>query len=116
MDAEGIIALERMTPAMMANTLVQYVINYIYTRVINALAAHVHAAAPAVSRIVEVERTARRYIEGVVRQDIDTSVFFGANGQALAGRWDTVAGQRVINRLFEESYGVVEAGLAGGAA
>ena len=79
---------------------------------INALAAHLHAIAPTVSRIVEVERTARRYIEGVVRQDIDTGAFFGADGQALAGRWDAVAGQQVINRLFEESYGVVEAGLA----
>jgi hypothetical protein len=93
-DAEGIAALERMTPAMMAGALVQYVINYIYARVINSIAAHLHATAPTVARIVEVERTARRYIEGVVRQDIDTSAFFGANGQALASRWDAVAGQR----------------------
>lgn len=110
-DAEGVAALERLTPAMMANALVQYVINYIYARVINALAAHLRAKAPTVSRVVEVERTARRYIEGVVRQDLDTSVFFGSDGQALARRWDAGAGQRVIDRLFEESYGVVEAGL-----
>lgn len=109
---EGIAALERMTPAMMAGTLVQYVINYIYARVINALTAHIHATAPTISRIGEVERTARRYIEDVVRQDVDTSAFFGPNGASLAARWDASAGQRVINRLFEESYLVVEAGLA----
>ena len=110
--AEGLVALERMTPAMMASALVQFVINYIHERVINALAAHLHETAPTITRIGEVERTALRYIEGVVRQDLDTAAFFGADGAALAAGWDAGAGQRVINRLVEEAYGVVEAGLA----
>lgn len=111
-DAEGVAALERMTPVMMSGALVQYVINYIYARLINAIAAHLHATAPTVARVVEVERTARRYIEGVVRQDMDTRAFFEMNDPAHGGRWDAIAGQRVIDRLFEESYAVVEAGLA----
>ena len=111
-DVEGLVALERITPAMMASALVQFVINYIHERVINALAAHLHESAPTITRIGEVERTALRYIEGVVRQDLDTTPFFGTDGAALAAGWDVGAGQRVINRLIEEAYAVVEAGLA----
>jgi len=111
-SAEGLVALERMTPAMMASALVQYVINYIHARVINALAAHLHATAPTFTRIGEVERTALRYIEGVVRQYLDTTAFFGPDGSAIAAGWDARAGQRVIDRLVDEAYGVVQAGLA----
>ncbi len=107
----GIQALERLTPGVMAETLVRYVINYIYARVINALTAHIHAKSQIVSRMREIERTARHYIEDAVRLDIDTSVFFGAQGAALTAPWDAGEGRRVINRLFEESYRVVQAGL-----
>lgn len=107
----GVRALERMTPTMMADALVRYVINYIYTRVIHALTAHIHAKSQIVTRMREIERTARYYIEDAVRLDIDTTAFFGTQGAAFAARWDAGKGQRVIDRLFEESYRVVEAGL-----
>jgi hypothetical protein len=110
----GVAALERMTPAMMADTLLRYVANYIYARVIHALTAHIHAKSPTVTRMREIERTARYYIEDAVRLDVDTTVFFGAGATAFAARWDANEGQRVIDRLFEESYRVVEAGLRHG--
>ena len=109
--ADGALVLERMTPAMMAEMVVRYVVNYVYTRVIHALTAHIHAKSHAVTRMREIEQTARHYIEDAVRLDIDTTVFFGEEGAALAGRWDAGEGQSVIDRLFEESYSVVEAGL-----
>ncbi|MES2359503.1 MAG: Qat anti-phage system associated protein QatB [Gemmatimonadota bacterium] len=111
---EGAQALEHLTPSMMADALVRYVINYIYTRVINALTAHIHAKAGVVGRMRDIERTARHYIEDAVRLDIDTTAFFGPDGAAFAAQWDAGVGQRVINRLFEESYGVVQAGLQHG--
>ena len=108
---DGVEALDRMTPAVMADALLRYVTNYIYARVIHALTAHIHAKSPTVTRMCEIEQTARYYIEDAVRLDIDTTVFFGSSGAALAGGWDAREGQHVIDRLFEESYRVVEAGL-----
>lgn len=112
--ANGVAALDRMTPAMMADALLRYVTNYIYARVIHALTAHIHAKSPTVTRMSEIERTARYYIEDAVRLDVDTTAFFGAGGAAFAARWDAGEGQRVIDRLFEESYRVVQAGLRHG--
>lgn len=109
--ADGLNALERMTPAMMADSVVRYVANYIYGRVLQALTAHIHATATSAARIREVEQTARQYIDDAVRLDVDTTAFFGTNGAAFAARWDAGEGQQVIDRLFAESYRVVEAGL-----
>lgn len=110
--ANGLNALERMTPGMMADAVILYVVNYIYARVIQALTAHVHATATSAAHIREVEQTARQYIEDAVRLDVDTTAFFGgANGGAFVARWDAGEGQRTIDRLFAESYRVVEAGL-----
>jgi len=111
----GVLALDRMTPALMADALLRYVTNYIYTRVINALTAHIHAKSNGIiPRMREIEKAARHYIEDAVRLDIDTTAFFGAQGALFAARWDAGEGQRVIDRLFEESYGVVQAGLRHG--
>ena len=109
--ADGLNVLERMTPAMMADSVVRYVANYIYGRVLQALTAHIHATAASAARIREVEQTARQYIDDAVRLDVDTTAFFGTNGAAFAARWDAGEGQQVIDRLFAESYRVVEAGL-----
>lgn len=103
-----------MTPAMMADALLRYVTNYVYGRVIHALTAHIHRTSPTVTRMREIERTARYYIEDAVRLDVDLTAFFGTGGAAFAARWDAGEGQRVIDRLFEESYRVVEAGLRHG--
>jgi hypothetical protein len=110
-EATGIAALERLTPAMMADAVVRYVINYIYGRVIQALTAHIHATATSAARIREVEHTARQYIEDAVRLDLDTSAFFGENGGAFVANWDAGEGQRLMDSLFTEAYRVVEAGL-----
>jgi hypothetical protein len=107
----GLNALERMTPGMMADAVVRYVANYIYGRVLQALTAHIHATAASAARIREVEQTARQYIDDAVRLDIDTTAFFGTNGAAFAAKWDAEEGQQVIDRLFAESYRVVESGL-----
>lgn len=112
--SSGVMALDRMTPTVMADALLRYVINYIYTRVLNALTAHIHAKSQAIPRMHEIEKAARHYIEDAVRLDIDTSAFFGPQGSILAARWDAGKGQRVIDRLFTESYAVVQAGLRHG--
>lgn len=109
--AAGVEALERLTPAMMANAVVRYVINYIYGRVIQTLTAHIHATAASAARIREVEQTARQYIEDAVQLDLDISPFFGENGRAFVTQWDAGEGQQLIDSLFTESYRVVEAGL-----
>ncbi|WP_308197041.1 MULTISPECIES: Qat anti-phage system associated protein QatB [unclassified Anaeromyxobacter] len=113
-EANGAEALARLTPAMMAEAVVSYVVNYIYERVLQALTAHIHATAASSSRVRQAERTARQYIEDAVRTDIDTTAFFGQGGAAFAARWDAGEGQRVIERLFTESFRVVEAGLQHG--
>lgn len=110
----GVQALDRMTPAIMADALLRYVTNYIYTRVINALTAHIHSKSQVIPRMHEIEKAARHYIEDAVRLDIDTSAFFGPDGSMFAARWDAGEGQRVIDRLFTESYAVVQAGLRHG--
>jgi hypothetical protein len=107
----GIEVLARMTAPAMADAVLRYVVNYIYERVLHALTAHIHATARSTAGIGEIERAARRYIEDAVRVDIDTAAFFGPDGAAIAARWDAVEGQRTINRLFEESYNVVQARL-----
>lgn len=107
----GIEVLARMTAPAMADAVLRYVVNYIYERVLHALTAHIHATARSTAGIGEIERAARRYIEDAVRVDIDTTAFFGADGAAIAARWDAVEGQRTIDRLFEESYNVVQARL-----
>lgn len=111
---DGIHALERMSPVIMADALLRYVTNYIYTRVINTLTAHIHAKSQGVPRMHEIEKAARHYIEDAVRLDIDTTAFFGPQGSMFAAQWDAGKGQRVIDRLFEESYAVVQAGLRHG--
>lgn len=110
----GVLALERMTPAIMADALLRYVTNYVYTRVINALTAHIHAKSLGTPRMHEIEKAARHYIEDAVRLDIDTTAFFGPQGSTFDDRWDAQKGQRVIDRLFEEAYAVVQAGLRHG--
>lgn len=111
----GVLALDRMTPALMADALLRYVTNYIYTGVINALTAHIHAKSQGIiPRMRDIEKAARHYIEDAVRLDIDTTAFFGTDGARFAARWDAGEGQRVIDRLFEESYAVVQAGLRHG--
>lgn len=112
----GIEALERMTPVTMASAVVRYAVNYIYARVIHALTAHIHARSETIARMRDIERMARNYIEDAVRVDVDTSAVFADGGITFAGRWDAGEGQRVINRLFEECYSVVEAGLDRGGA
>jgi hypothetical protein len=110
--ANGIDALDRMTPAMMADAVVRYVANYIYERVIQALTDHIQKTSTLPSRVREIERTARQYIDDAVRADIDTAAFFGANGAAFAVQWDAGEGQRISDRLFTECYSVVEADIS----
>jgi hypothetical protein len=111
LGATGVQTLERLTPAMMADAVVRYVVNYIYGRVIQALTAHIHSTATSAARIRDVEQTARQYIEDAVRLDLDTSTFFGDNGRAFEAQWDAAEGQRLMDSLFTEAYRVVEAGL-----
>ena len=111
LGAEGVEALERLTPGMMADAVVRYVVNYIYGRVIQALTAHIHATATSATRIRDVEQTARQYIEDAVRLDLDTSPFFGDNGRAFAAQWDAAEGQRLMDSLFTEAYRVIQVGL-----
>jgi hypothetical protein len=111
MESGGMAVLSGMTAAGMADAVVRYIIHYINERVLNALTAHIHATGMSAAAIERVEGAARTYIRDAVRTDVDTSAFFEDGTSAFGAQWDAGEGQRLIDRLFTQSYQVVEAGL-----
>lgn len=104
----GLDALERMTPTVMADVMVKYVANYIYERILQALAGHIEKVSPSANRVREVELDVRRYIDEVVRTDVGSKLVDGPN---FGKQWDVTSAQRTADRLFVECFRLVEAGL-----
>lgn len=111
----GLDALESLTSSALSETLLRYSINYIYGRVINALAAHIHATATSVSRVRDVEILARNYIEEAVRLDLDVTGALRVGASPSPAPLTNAALQKMVDALFVECYEVVSAGLPQGA-
>lgn len=106
----GIDTLESMTPEMMADAMVRYVANYVYERVLQALASHIETTSPNPARVREVERDVKRYIDDIARADVAPMLGKGAD---FGSKWDRASAQQTADRLFVESFRVVIAGLGG---
>jgi hypothetical protein len=107
----GVDGLQQLTPQIMADLMMRYVINYVYERVLQALASHLETRSPSPKRVAEVERDARRYIDAVVRADLDQTNVAGAAPPDFTARWDGAGSKLAADRLFVECFRVVEAGL-----
>jgi hypothetical protein len=111
MEKDGVARLESLSDQMLADTLVRFVVNYIYERILNALTAHLHWTGKSHQHIREVELTARDYIEVAVRTDLGDPVMRALATQGDSFDWTSSSGERLIAQVFEETMKVVEAGI-----
>lgn len=111
MEKDGVARLESLSDQMLADTLVRFVVNYIYERILNALTAHLHWTGKSHQHIREVEVTARDYIEVAVRTDLGDPIRRALATQGDSFDWTSSSGERLIAQVFEETMKVVEAGI-----
>jgi hypothetical protein len=101
-EADGdLTRLERMTLQDAGEAVHEVISAYIYNRWLIELGKSIEAGATSPAQAVRLEREVRQYVRDIVQLDINPERL-----QTLA--LDRPEGQAVVQRLFEEAYGLLE--------
>lgn len=98
----GIGALDRLDETGVRRTMERYLEEYIFRRVLHAFSERLEASVPTGERYAQVEADLRDYVRTAVEVD-----FGAADLRSLD--WQSRPARELIDRIFEEGYGMLEA-------
>lgn len=96
--------LERMTAEDVGAAVRDVVSTYIYQRWLEELGKSIEAGTTSPSEAVRLEREVRQYVRDIVQLEVP-------NDRVLTLDWERPEGQALVQRLFEEAYGLLEEGV-----
>ncbi len=102
--ADGDLAgLERMAAQDVATAVRDVVSAYVYQRWLEELGKSIETGTTSPAEAVRLEREVRQYVRDIVQLEVP-------NDRVLTLDWEKPDGQALVQRLFEEAYGLLEEG------
>jgi len=95
--------LDRMTADDVGAAVRDVVSSYVYQRWLEELGKSIEAGTTSPTEAVKLEREVRQYVRDIVQLEVP-------NDRVLTTNWESSEGQAIVRRLFEEAYGLLEAG------
>lgn len=103
-DGEDISNLDRMTAEDISNSVEQCVSSYIYHRWLEELGFRIEKGAITENAAVALENQMKVYVTECVSLEMDRI-------EVLNLDWQGAQGQQIINRVFQDAYAILEAGI-----
>jgi hypothetical protein len=95
--------LERMTAEDVATAVRDVISAYVYQRWLEELGKSIETGTTSPREAVQLEREVRQYVRDIVQLEVP-------NDRVLTIDWEKSEGQALVQRLFEEAYGLLEEG------